>query len=84
VDAVAAGFSADINYRIADPSGFGEKDVFLSRDAEGERVNQRILRVTRLEANFAANRGHPKGVAVISDATDYSIQDTAIFCRVFT
>ena len=78
VNAVAAGLCADVNYRIADAPGFCEKNVFLSRDAESERVDEWILRVARLEGNFAADGGNAETISIVRDAADYAVENAAI------
>ena len=78
MNAVAAGFCADVNHRIADTLGLGEENVFFARDAERERVDQRILRVARLERNLAADRGNAEAIAVVADAADYAVEDAAV------
>jgi len=52
VNAVAACFRADVDYRIADAFGFGEKDFFFFGDAEGKGVDKRILRIARFESEL--------------------------------
>ena len=83
MDAVAAGFCADVNYRVAGAARLGEEQIFFFGDAQRERVDQRILRVTRLEANFSANGGHAERISVIGDAADHAVEDAAIFCDGF-
>ena len=83
MNAVAAGFRADVENRIADTFGFGEKDVFLTGDAQSERVHQRILRIARLEADFAADSRDSKTVSIVADAANYPIEDAAILCGFF-
>ena len=67
MNAVAAGLCSDIQNRIADPRGFAEKDLILAHQAERESIDQRIQRVSIIERNFAADRGHAKRVAVVRD-----------------
>ena len=78
VNAVAAGFCADINHGIADALGFGQKNFFFSRNAQRERIHQRILRVARLEANFAADRRHAETISIVSDAANHAVENAAI------
>src|SRR5207249_12276090 len=79
VNSVAARFCADVNHGIADAFGFGEKDFFLFGDAERERVDKRILRIARLEGDFAADGGNAETVSVTSDAADDAVEDAAVF-----
>src|SRR5258706_11685893 len=88
MNSVAASFCADVNHGIADAFGFGQKDFFFFRDSEREGIDERILRITLLEAYFTADRGNAEAVPVASYAADYAIEDTAVlhglfFCRVF-
>ena len=78
MNAVAPGFCADIDHGIADAFGLGEENFFLARDAEGQRVDQRILRIARLEADFAADGRHAKTISVVRDAANHAIEDAAI------
>ena len=66
------------NDGIADAFCLGEKNFFLARDAERERVDERILRVARLEADFAADGGHAEAVPVVADAADDTVENASI------
>src|SRR5206468_7306606 len=79
VNPVAARFCADVNHRIAGTFGFGEKDFFFFGDTERERVDERILRIARLEADFAADGGNAETVSVTSDAANDAVEDAAVF-----
>ncbi len=68
VNTIAPGFCANINYRITQAFGFGEKDFFFFRDTEGQRVDQLNLRKARLETNFASNGGNAKTISIVGDA----------------
>src|SRR5258706_3867291 len=83
MNSVAAGFCADIDHGIADAFSFGKKNFFLLGDAESKSVDERILRIARLEADFAANRRDAKTISVTSDSANYAVEDAAVFCRVF-
>ncbi len=78
VDAVAACFCADIDHRIANAFRFREKDFFFFGDAEGESVDEGILRIARLEADFAADRRDAKTISVTSDSANYAVEDAAV------
>ena len=80
MDAITSGFRTNIDDRIADTLGFGEKDVLLARDAERERVDKGVLRVTGLEGHFAADGGHAETIAVVRDPPDDPVQDAPV-CR---
>src|SRR5712691_7890960 len=79
MNSVAACFCADVDHRIADAFGFGEKNFFLFGDAECESIDERILRIARLEADFAANRRDAKTISVASDSANYAVEDAAVF-----
>src|SRR5258706_9427884 len=83
MNSVAAGFCADIDHGIADAFSFGKKNFFLLGDAESKSVDERILRIARLEADFAANRRDAKTISVTSDSANYAVEDAAAFCFVF-
>ena len=78
VNAVASGFCADVDHRIAGAFGFGEEDVFTAGDAEGQRIDEGILRVAGFEDDFAADGGNAEAIAVVGDAADHAIEDAAI------
>ena len=78
VNAVAAGFRADVNHGIARRPGAREKKFVVARDAERQRVDQRIIRVARLEHHFAADRRHAEAVAVKPDAANHAVQNAAV------
>src|SRR5260221_619694 len=77
VNSVTAGFCADVNHGIADAFGFGEKDLFFFGDAEGERVDERVLRIARLESDFAADSRNAETISVTADAANDAIEDAA-------
>ncbi len=83
MNSVAAGFCADIDHGIADAFSFGKKNFFLLGDAESKSVDERILRIARLEADFAANRRDAKTISVTSDSANYAVEDAAVFRSVF-
>jgi len=68
---------------FADAFGFGQKNFFFFGDAEGERVDQRILGIARLEGDFAADGGNAETVSVTTDAADNAVEDAAVFRRFF-
>ena len=78
MNSVTTGFCADINDGITDTFSLGEKNFFLASNAESQRVDERILRVTRFEADFASHCGNTEAVAVVGDAADYAIEDAAV------
>src|ERR1700674_419496 len=79
MNSVAAGFCADVDHGIADAFGFGEKNFFFFGDAERESVDERILRIARLEADFTADRRDAKTISVASDSANYAVEDAAVF-----
>src|SRR5258708_13728869 len=82
MNAVAARFCADVDHGIANAFGFGQKNFFLFSDAEREGVDERILRIARLEADFATDGGHTKAISVAPDSANYAVEDAAVFCSV--
>ena len=78
MNAVAAGFCADVDDRIAGAASLGEKQIFFFGDAQGESVDQRILRVTRLEADFSANRWDAERISVVGDTANDPVKNAAI------
>ena len=78
VNAVAAGFCADINHRIARAARLREKQVFFFRDAERQHVHQRIGRIARLELHFAADGWHAEAIAVMRDAAHHAVEDAPV------
>ena len=78
MNSVAPSFCANVNHRIADALGLGQKNVFLARNSQRQRVHERILRVARLKTNFSANRRHAKTISVVRDSTNHTIEDAAI------
>src|SRR5690348_2168536 len=78
VDAVAARLRSDVNHGIARAPGSREKQIFAASDAERERVDERIIGIARLEADFAADGGNAEAIAVIRDAADDAVEDAAI------
>src|SRR5256886_10671896 len=80
---IAAGFRADVNHGIAGAFGFGKDEIFLARDAERQGVDQRILRIARLEGHFAADGRHAETVSVAADSADDAVEDAAVSRRFF-
>src|SRR6476661_9304644 len=83
MNAVAASFRSNIDDGISNAFGLCEKNFLFARDAKGQRVDQRILRVARLEANFAADRRDAETISVIRDASNHAIENAAVLGRVF-
>src|SRR6185437_10592200 len=83
MNAVAASFRSNIDDGISNALGLCEKDFLFARDAEGQRVDQRILRVARLEANFAADGRDAETISVMRDAANHAIENAAILGSLF-
>ena len=77
VNAVAAGFRADVVDGIADTRRDALDDVGRLRDPETEDVHERIARVRRLEGDLAADGRNADAVAVAGDAGDDALEQTA-------
>jgi hypothetical protein len=78
MNTVAAGFRANVNHGIADALGLGQKNLFFSRNAQGQCIHQRVLRVARLKRNFAADCRHAKAISVVANSADYAIENAAV------
>ena len=79
MDSVASGFRADVNHGIARAAvRLREKKFVRGGDAERQRVDQRIIRVARLESDFAAHGRHAETISVKADAANHAIENVAI------
>ncbi len=78
VNAVAPGLRADIDDGIADAGGAAVEDLVLFENAEGEGVDQRVLRIAAREGDFAADRRNAEAVSVEGDAADDTFHDAAV------
>ncbi len=72
VDAVAAGFGAEIDDRHADPGGGGVEDSVAARQPDGHRIDEAVAVVAGVETHAAAYRRHAEGIAVAADAGDHA------------
>ena len=72
VNAVAAGFRADINDRVA--GAFGSRFEYLvgAREAYTHRIDEDVAVVGTVEIHFAADRRHAHAIAVAADAADHA------------
>ncbi len=68
VDAVAAGFRADIDDGMADALRRRLEDAIRIHQADAHGVDQDVVVVTRVEIGLAADRGHAHAIAVVADA----------------
>ena len=73
MDAVAAGFGADVDDGVADAGGSGVEDFVFAADAEREDVDQRIAGVAGFEDGLAADGGDAETVAIVGDAFDDAV-----------
>src|SRR5260370_38716430 len=78
MDAVAAGLCSDVDDGIAYAASAREKQLLFFCDAQRQGVDQRILRVARLELYFAADGGDAEAVAVMRDAADDAAENAAV------
>ena len=78
VDAVTAGFCADVDDGVAGAARLSVKDFVDFDQAEGEGVDQGVAGVTGLELGFAAEVGDAETVAVAGNAADYAFDDGVI------
>ncbi len=78
VDSVAAGLGADVDHRVADAFGLAVKNLVLAKDAQRERVHQRIAVVALFEDALAADGGNAEAVAIVRDARNNAFENSAI------
>ena len=78
VNAVAPGLRADVDDGIAETGGAAVEDLVLFENAEGECVDQRVLRVAAREDDFTADRRNAEAVSVESDAADDTFHDAPV------
>ena len=74
VNAVAAGFRADVNHRIAFARRLGVENLVAPDQSQSESIDQRIAGVAGLELGFAAQVGHAKTISVGGDAADHAFE----------
>ena len=82
VDAVAPGFGAHVDHRIADPRGLAVENFVLVKHPQGEDVHQRIAAVAAFENALAAHRGHAEAVPVMRDAGHHAFHHAAVAGRI--
>ena len=76
-DAVAACFGAEVDDGHADARGGGVEDFVGLGEACGKGVDEAVAVVGRIEADFAADSGHAKAVAVAANARDNAVHQLA-------
>ncbi len=81
---VPAGLCADVNDGIAGTLRLGEKDFLFPSDAQRQRIDERILRIARLETDLAADGGNTEAVAVVADAANYAVENATICSRLLS
>ena len=79
MNAVATGFRAEIDDRIADAGGFGVENLVRFGDADGHGVDQNIAVIARMEPHLPANGRHAKGIAIAANAFDDAGDEAAGF-----
>ena len=67
-DAVAAGAGAVQDHLVADSGGLGQVEILVAKDADAQRVDQRVAEVGLVEDRLAADVGQAEAVAVATDA----------------
>ena len=77
VDAVAAGFGADIDHGVAHAGGGGGEDAVGLEDAHGHGIDQRVAVIGGVEIDLAAHGGHAHAIAIAANAADHAIEDAA-------
>src|SRR5215472_5747918 len=83
MNAIASGFCADINHRVADPARACKEKFLAASDAEGECIHQWIIGVTGFELHFAADVGHAKAVAIEPNPAHHAIENPPILLNLF-
>src|SRR6185437_9158797 len=78
VNAVAARLCARVDHRVALSLSARKKEIFPAADAERERVDQRIIRIARLEDDFAAHGRNAEAIPVKRNPAYDAIQNPAI------
>ena len=63
--------------RLPGPGAAARGQVALLEDADGHDVDQRVLRVARMEDKLAADRRHAHAVAVAADPADHAAHQVA-------
>ena len=77
MNAVAAGFGADIDHRVAEPGGGRIENLVLVCDADRHRINEDIAVIAGVEIHLAANRRDAHAVAIAADARDHAADEMA-------
>ena len=73
MDAVTAGFGADINHGIASALGGGGEDAVGGRDTNAHHIDQNVAVIASVEIGLPADGGHANAIAIAGDAADHAI-----------
>ena len=73
-EAIATGSRTYIKNGIANAGGTAADDLFMTKDAEAERVDERIQRIRFVERDLTADRRDSERVAVVRDSGNDSRQ----------
>ena len=79
VDAVAAGFRAEIDDRHADARGRRVKNLIRVGQAHRHGIDQAIAVIAAMKTHLATDGGHAEGIAVAADAGDHATDQGARF-----
>src|SRR5437773_2722647 len=82
MNTVASGLCPDINYRVTHTMGAAIEDLVLFKNAQRERIHERILRVAPGEINFAADSGNAEAISVKRNSTDNALEDPPVLLLV--
>src|SRR5262249_57784247 len=72
MEAVAAGFGAEIDDRHADARSGGVENLVAARDPHRHRIDEAVAVVAGVKTNAAAHRRYTEGIAVAADAGDHA------------
>ena len=76
-DAVAAGRAAEQHGKVPGPGRGRAGEVALLEQPDGHHVDERVVRVRRVEDQLAADRRHADAVAVAADAADDAVDEVS-------
>jgi len=76
-DAIATGGRAEQDDRVAGAGRRSARQVALLQEPHGHHVDQRVLAITGVEDEFAADRRHAHAVAVAAHAVDDAAHEVA-------
>ncbi len=82
MNAISAGFCADVKHGITHASRFTEKDLIVPHDAECERIDERVQSIRIIKRDFTTDSRHTKRISVMRNACDDARQQRSIAASV--